>query len=255
MDHHAAGIYVTGATRLLRSIIGWARVSIVLLGGLAFSSPAFAHTIWLVPETGVPGDWHALFGGHAGKVDAYPPQKLKAVVAVSADGTPCKVTRRVASDGVHLRVAGKPSLILAYYDNGIHTRRSDGPSVEKPMHEVPTAISATRAIKYHKTIAAWTPLVIKPVGQPFEVVPLAAAQPVAGKPMKVRVLIGGKPAAGIKVSRNEEGDDAVTDGQGIASFVPAQGYNKLWSGKRTEVKGNRAYTQDSVEYSLGFFAK
>lgn len=227
------------------------------LAGLAFmlATPVAAHTVWMVPEAAKTGGWHVLFGGHAGQINAYPAAKLKTVSALSADGKALAVSRSVAVDGVHLGVAGKPSLILAHYDNGIHTKRSDGPSVEKSMDQVPTAISATRAIKYHKTIPNWTPIVAKPVGQPFEVVPMAATQPISGKPIRVKVLIAGKPAAGIKVSRNEEGDDATTDAQGIATFVPERGFNKLWSGKRTAIKGNKAFTEDSVEYSLGFFAK
>lgn len=229
------------------------RLALPLLA-LSVARPALSHTVWLLPDSGK-GSWHVLFGGHAGKQDAYPPAKLKTVTALAANGKPLKVTRAIRPDGVHLTIAGAPSLILAYYDNGIHTKRSDGPTVEKPMNLVPTGISATRAIKYHKTIAAWTPNVTRATGQPFEVVPLVATQPMAGKPMQVRVLIGGRPAAGISISRNEEGRDATTNAQGIASFVPQAGYNKLWSGKRSAVKGNPAFTEDSVEYSLGFFAK
>lgn len=224
----------------------------LIVATLTLAAPALAHTIWMVPE----GDgWHVLFGGHAGAIDAYPAAKLRTVTAFAVNGTPLKVMRKVASDGVHLRFSGKPGVILAHYDNGIHTKRSNGPSVERPMHWVPNAISATRAIKYHKTIAAWSPLAAKPIGQPFEIVPLSVAPPLADTPMRVRVLIGGKPAAGIKIARNEEGADATTNAQGVASFTPARGFNKLWSGKRTPIQGNRAYTEDSIEYSLGFFAR
>jgi nickel transport protein len=222
------------------------------IAALTLAAPALGHTVWLMPEA---GGWRVLFGGHAGAIDPYPAAKLKTVTALAASGARLAVTRRVAPDGVHLTVAGTPSLILAHYDNGIHTKRSNGPSVEKPMDQVPHALGATRAIKYHKTIAAWTAIVARPAGQPFEVVPLSATQPVAGTPMRVRVLIAGKPAPGIKIARNEEGSDAVTNAQGIASYTPVKGFNKLWSGKRTPIKGNRAYTEDSIEYSLGFVAR
>lgn len=226
----------------------------VLAAAALVGGPAAAHTVWLAPAAGQAGAWQVLFGGHAGRLEAYSPAKLKAVRALDAAGRPLKVSRRVTAAGVQLGVSGRPSLILADYDNGVHTRRSDGPSVEKPMNQVPTAISAIWAVKHHKTIAAWTPVVAKPAGQPFEVVPLSAAQPRAGQPMTVRVLIDGKPAAGVKIARNEEGQDAVTDAQGIAAFLPAKGFNKLWSGKRTPVKGEPGYTELSVEYSLGFDA-
>ena len=227
----------------------------LLLAGLVMATPALAHTVWLAPEPGKPQGWHVLFGGHAGAINPYAAEKLKTVTAVAANGRPLAVSRVTRNDGVHLTVSGPASLILAHYDNGIHTKRSNGPSVEKPMNLVPNALAATRAIKYHKTIAAWTPIVTRPAGQPFELVPLSAAQPQAGKPMLIKVLIGGQPAPGIKVSRNEEGEDAVTDASGVARFVPQRGFNKVWSGKRTQVSGNPAFTDDSIEYSLGFFAK
>lgn len=227
----------------------------LLFAGLVLPAAALAHTVWLTPAAGGPEGWQVRFGGHAGRVMAYPPEKLKTVEAFDANGRPLAVTRWVGADGVRLKTDGAPSVIVAHYDNGIHTRRSDGPSVEKPLNEVPTGIRATRTIKYHKTIAAWTPMVTRPVGQPFEVVPLSSAQPIAGEPFKVRVLVDGKPTAGINIARNEEGADAVTDGDGIAAFIPARGFNKLWSGQRTDVEGEPTHTQLSIEYSLGFDAK
>lgn len=227
----------------------------LLFAGLVLPAAALAHTVWLTPAGGGPDGWQVRFGGHAGRILAFAPEKLKTVEAFDAGGTKLSVTRRSGPDGVRLQTSGAPSVITAHFDNGIFTNRSDGPSVQKPLDQVPTGISATRAIKYHKTIAAWTPMVTRPVGQPFEVVPLSAAQPIAGEPMKLRVLIDGKPAAGIKIARNEEGADAVTDAQGIAGFTPVRGFNKLWSGRRTAVEGDPTHTQVSIEYSLGFDAK
>lgn len=227
----------------------------LLLASLVLTAPVSAHTVWLVPEKGQTGQWHVLFGGHAGQLNTYPASKLKEVRALAPNGKILPLRRTVADDGVHLKIDGTPSVILAHYDNGIHTVRSNGPSVEKPMNQVPNAIKATRAIKWHKTIANWAPNATTVYNQPFELIPLSASQPVAGQPMKLRVLINGKPAPGIEISRNEEGNGTYTDAQGIASFTPQKGFNKIWSGKRSPVKGNPAYTEESIEYSLGFFAR
>lgn len=226
----------------------------MLLPAMA-SVSAHAHTIWLTPANGGPDGWHVLFGGHAGAILRYPADNLKEVSAVDSAGKPVALTRSVLPDGVRLKAKGQPSVIIAHYDNGIHTKRSDGPSVAKPLNEMPTGISATKAIKYHKTIVNWTPAATRTLGQPLEVVPLSAVQPVAGKPMQVRVLKDGKPVAGISIARNEEGKDATTDAQGIASFVPAKGFNKLWAGWRAPVRGDPTHTLVSIEYSLGFDAK
>lgn len=234
---------------MLKRILRWP----IMIAG-AFAIPAAAHTVWLVPEkTG--SSWLVQFGGHAGQTNTYPANKLKTVTAVGANGKHLRATRKARADGVHLTFSGQPSLIMAHYDNGIHTTRSNGPSVEMPMDKVPDALKATRAIKYHKTVATWSAIVTRKFGQPFEVVPLSASQPIAGEPMKVRVLIAGKPAAGIAIARNEEGREAVTDRNGMASFTPTRGFNKLWAGKRSQIKGNKAFTEESIEYSLGFFAR
>jgi nickel transport protein len=231
-------------------------------GAFAFSvmglaSVGDAHTVWLEPSGAGAGEYRVVFGGHAGKVEPYKPEKLKGVEALNASGKKLEIERSSAADGVRLYVQGSPALIAMHFDNGIHTRTQQGPSVEKAMNEVPGATRATHAVKYHKTIVKWRPLVTKPLGQPFEVVPLDAVAPRAGEPLRVQVLRGGKPLAGVKLGRGEEGtaSDPVTDAEGIAAFVPQKGFNKLWAGKRLEISDNPQYTELSYEYLLGFDAE
>lgn len=218
------------------------------------ASSAAAHTAWLVPE-GAANSWLLRFGGHEGKLEPAVPAKLKWVRAYDTDGKPLKVTRRIKDDEVRAIVSKKPAVIALHYDNGIHTRTAKpGPSIEKPMNEVPDAVSATWAVKYGKTIVQWVPVVTRRTRQPFEIVPLSAAQPQAGKPMRVRVLQDGKPVAGVNIGRGEDTADAKTDENGAATFVPKAGFNKLWAGRRIE-RDNPRYTQLSYEYLLGFNAR
>lgn len=221
------------------------------------ASGAFAHTVWLEPVSQSAGDYQVFFGGHAGKLETYRPDKLKKIDAVDKNGKALTVSRNVTADSVRLHVDGAPAMIAMHFDNGIHSRPATGPSVEKPMNEVPGATRATYAVKYHKTVVDWSPLVTKVIGQPFEVVPLSAQQPAADLPFRVRVLQDGKPVAGVKLGRGEEGTstDPVTDADGIAAFVPKSGFNRLWAGKRIAVTGNPKYTELSYEYSFGFNAK
>ncbi len=220
-------------------------------------STAAAHTVWLQGIDNSTTEYQVLFGGHAGKLETYQPEKLKRIEAVDRQGKTLSVSRDVTADGLRLRVDGAPAVISMHFDNGIHTRQPTGRSVEKPMNEVPGATRATYAVKYHKTVEDWAPLVTKVIGQPFEVVPLAASQPVAGEPFRVRVLQDGKPAAGVKLGHGEEGtvNDPVTDKDGVAAFVPKPGFNRLWAGKRIAVSDNPQYTELSYEYSFGFDAR
>ena len=223
----------------------------VLLAGTAAS----AHTAWLVKDAR-PNTWLLMFGGHQGKPEPAIPAKLKEVKALDARGRALKVGRAVSGSEVRVIVAGQPAMIALHYDNGIHTKtKAPGPSIEKPMNQVPGAASATFAEKYGKTIVLWVPLVTRPVGQPLEVIPVAAIQPRAGQPMRVQVRLNGRPAAGIKIGRGEDTADATTDANGIASFTPTAGFNKLWAGKRIPTTGNPRYTELSYEVLLGFEAR
>ncbi len=229
--------------------------SMLVLGLLALSSSALAHTAWLEAVSGKPGIYRVFFGGHAGKLETMDPVKAKTIDAIDAKGRKLKVSRTIDSDGMLVKVVGKPALITMHYENGIHTKTATGPSIRKPMNEVPGAVSATNAVKYHKTVVRWVPMVTRPVGQPFEVVPMDATQPRAGKPMRILVRMDGKPAAGIHVGRGEDNAEAVTDANGVATFTPQAGFNKVWAGKRIETTTEPRYTQLSYEYLLVFNAR
>ena len=73
---------------------------------------AFAHTAWLEPEG---GGWRVLYGGHEGKVEAYPVEKLKSVVAYAADGTPVALQRQDDADGARVRAAGEAAVLLVTF--------------------------------------------------------------------------------------------------------------------------------------------
>ena len=226
-----------------------------IVAGLFLAAAAQAHTVWLEPAE--PGAWWVKFNGHNGVVESADPAKLRTVEAIDARGAKLGVTRASTAGGLKVTVNGTPALIAVHFDNGTHSRRAEGPSVEKPMNEVPGAVKATRALKYHKTIVSWQGSVAMPIGQPFEVVPLGPAAPRAGQPMKVRVLLEGKPVAGVRLGEGEDGKEGApsTGADGVAEFVPRAGLNRLWAGKRIAVTDHPGYTELSYEYLLGFTAQ
>jgi nickel transport protein len=110
---------------------------LLVAAALTFASHAWAHTVWLEPVAGKSGMYRVIFGGHLGKEEKYRPEKLKSVEAVNAQGMKLEVKREVMADGIRLHISSDVALVVAHFDNGIHTRPPQGPSVEKPMSEVP----------------------------------------------------------------------------------------------------------------------
>jgi nickel transport protein len=231
---------------------------LVITVAVVFSGVVSAHTVWLESVDGQLNEFRVLFGGHAGKLETYDPEKLKTIDAKAADGKALSVEKKIDKDGVVLHVDGKPVLIAMHFDNGIFSYVGDSKrSIPKPMNEVPGATRGTWAVKYQKTIVSWSPEILKPLNQPFEVVLLDVSAPRANTLMRVQVLKDGQPVAGVRLGRGEEGtgSDPVTDNQGIAAFIPAKGFNKLWAGKRYAISDDSRFTQLSYEYLLTFTAE
>jgi len=222
---------------------------------LAFSSGVFAHTAWLEPEEGQEGVYRLYFGGHAGELEAYDAKKLISVEAFDSNGATIANERVETDSGVLIKTEQEPALFAVHFDNGIHARDARGRSFNVPMSELEGSTRATYTPKYHKFIIDWNAESIKPQGQEFEVIPLDTEQPRAGQPMRVKVVINGEPAEGINLGHGEEGTEGTTDAEGIATFTPRPGLNRMWAGKRFPIEGNKDYTELSYEYLLGFYAQ
>ncbi len=85
--------------------------------------------------------------------------------------------------------------------NGIWSKTPDGEWLKKGRDEVPNATTAEKNFKYAVRIVGplSTPIPSLP-GQILQIVPVDATLPVLmGKPLRLRVLFQGKPAAGARV--------------------------------------------------------
>ncbi|MEZ5609730.1 MAG: DUF4198 domain-containing protein [Rhodocyclaceae bacterium] len=216
---------------------------------------AAAHTVWLAGDPEHAG-WHVLrFGGHAGKLEPLDPAKLGEVAGYDRQGQIVPLERQGEGVLVRLRLPESVSLVSVSYDNGFWSTGADGRSVNRPMNEVPGATRGVWARKYHKYIAHWDASVTRTIGQAFELVPLEAKQPVAGQTMRLRVLIDGQPAEGIRFGNSEAGELAASDAEGVATVPVRPGANTLWAGRRTPMTDDVRATELSIEYILGFDAR
>lgn len=217
----------------------------------ALHAPAsHAHNVWL--QSDADGGYAVQFGGHAGKLEAFDPAKLKSVQAFDRRGRSIDVAITPQANGVRVVPARQAAVLAAHFDNGFFSRVGEGPMVERPMNDNPGATSGVHAVKFHKTIIQWGAVARKPLGQRLEIVPLSHETPHAGQPMRVQVLFEGKPTEGIRLSLGEQGTPVATAADGTATVTPAAGGNQLLAIRRMPVAGDPRTTSLSYEYLLAF---
>ena len=218
---------------------------------LLCANPAFAHNVWLEPDA--QGGYVMQFGGHEGKTEAFDPAKLQRVHAYDLRGREVPADVQNLKGGIRVRPDAKAALVAVELDNGyFSSSKPEGAMLPLPMDKNPGAVRGVHARKFHKTVVQWGAVMQKPLGQMFEVVPLAGQAPHAGQPLKVQVLLNGKPLTGARLSWGENGAPTLSDAQGLASLTPAAGTNILQAIWREAVQGDVKTTQNSYEYLLRF---
>lgn len=218
-----------------------------LLGG----NPAWAHNVWLEPDA--QGAYVMQFGGHEGKTEAFDPAKLQAVQAYDLRGRQVHSEVQRMADGVRVKPDTKAALIAVELDNGYFSGIGKGGAMQPlPMDQNPGAVRGVHARKFHKTVVQWGAVMQKPLGQLFELVPQQGFAPHAGEPLKLLVLLNGKPRPGVRLSWGESGSPVISDAQGFAVVQSKQGDNSLQAIWREPVVGDARTTENSYEYLLRF---
>ena len=218
---------------------------------LLCANPVYAHNVWLEPDA--QGGYVMQFGGHEGKTETFDPAKLQRVHAYDLRGRELSCDVQSLRSGIRVKPDARAALIAVELDNGYFSSvKPEGDMLPLPMDKNPGAVRGVHARKFHKTVVRWGAVMQKPLGQMFEVVPLTGQAPHAGRPLKVQVLLNGKPLAGARLSWNENGAPTLSDAQGMASVTPSAGTNILQAIWREAVQGDVKTTQNSYEYLLRF---
>lgn len=222
--------------------------------GLAvLAGAAQAHNVWLEPDAR--GGYLIQFGGHAGQLEAFAPEKLQSVRAFDRRGR--GVQARVApAQGQGLRVVPAPeaALIAVELDNGFFSASAGATMRNVPMDENPGATRGVHARKFHKTVIVWNALTQRVLGQDFEVTPRQGRAPHAGDWLELQVQLQGQPLAGASVRLGEHGPVAMTDAKGHARIQTARGSNHVQVIFRQPVQGDRRITERSYEALFSFAA-
>lgn len=222
-----------------------------ILAALIAAAPlAHAHNVWLEPDAH--GAYVVQFGGHEGKLESFPADKLKSVQAYDLRGRKIDVSVQAVPGGAKVTPERQAALLAAHFDNGYFSKAGDGPMVNKPMNDHPGATSGVHAVKFHKTFIQWGVISKKEFGQTFEIVAATHLTPNEGEPVQFRVLLDGKPRAGVRVSLGEKGEPVMSDADGLVTVKPKAGMNQLLAVLRMPVSGDPKTTSLSYEYLLAF---
>lgn len=186
-----------------------------------------------------------------GKPLPYPAAKLTRAWGYSADGKTLNLTQTPADGFVQVSAPAEATLLALEFDNGFYSRSTQG-TVNKPMNEVPGAVSAVWAKKTGKYLVQWNALAAKPVGLQLEIVPTSATPPKPGETITLQVLWEGKPIEGIKVSKSEHAAGEKTDANGRAIYKVDAGRNFVWAERRTKVSGDPRHDSLAVASNLIF---
>ncbi|WP_271410837.1 DUF4198 domain-containing protein [Pseudomonas sp. Q1-7] len=181
---------------------------------------AQAHGLWTEQRR---GNIEVIYG-HGAEDDAFKAEKVSGAWAFDGQGRMVPVTVERLSDHARLKPLNVPATLAVALDNGPWSQTADQRWINRGQRQVPGAIASIHTWKYslaYYQAGAQQPdlkrirLAIVP-----EVDPLAVGP---GKPLPVRVLLDGKPAAGIELIGDYRSEpDAVsakTDAQGRATVV------------------------------------
>ncbi|MCQ9617581.1 DUF4198 domain-containing protein [Paenalcaligenes niemegkensis] len=222
---------------------------LAIFASLGLISTAQAHDAWLAPA----GDAYEVVYGHAGQVEAYEVDKVKAVSAWNSEGDELAIKRAHVNDTVTITVEGDPAMMTLVFDNGYWSKAKGGKTVNLPKSQNPGAETSSHPIKFHKNILRWSEFASTATGVQAEIIPLSATQPKAGDMFAVQVLFEGKPAAGWKIALNDaEDSQLLTDADGKAVLSLTGGETFVSAAHRFEVSDDPETDVYAVNVNLVF---
>jgi uncharacterized GH25 family protein len=231
------------------------RISLpLLLTGLVVCGQASAHGLWTEQRRGN----HEVVYGHGAEDDAFKAQKISGAWAYNAAGKMIPVSVQRLDDHARLQPLSAPAVLAVALDNGAWSQTPDKQWVNQGRSQVPNSTHSLHTYKYSLAILApgaklpdldKLRLAIVPQGDPLAVGP--------GKPLRVQVLVDGKPAKDVKLIGDYRGMphqvSATTDAKGYAEVVVRnEGLNIIAAELYQPVKGDAEIEELGLFSSLTF---
>ncbi|PMX03523.1 DUF4198 domain-containing protein [Pseudomonas sp. FW215-R2] len=230
--------------------------SLLLIAAL-FATHASAHGLWTEQRR---GNIEVIYG-HGAEDNAFKPQKVSGAWAFDAGGKMIPVSVQRLADHARLQPLKPPAVLAVALNNGMWSQTADKKWINEGRSKVPGAIESTETLKYSLAIyqsGAKLPkldqikLLILPEVDPLTVGP--------GKSLPVRVLLDGKPAAGVKLIGDYRSApntlSSETDKDGRAQvLVRNEGLNVIAAQVEVPVKGCAEVSSRGLFSSLTFLGE
>ncbi|VVO17135.1 DUF4198 domain-containing protein [Pseudomonas fluorescens] len=213
-----------------------------------------AHGLWTEQRR---GNIEVIYGDGA-EDDAFKAEKISGAWAYDATGKQIPVTIQRLNDHARLQPIKPPAILAVALDNGAWSQTPDKKWVNSGRSQVPNSVHSLHTYKYSLAIyqeGARLPalekmkLVIVPQIDPLNVGP--------GKPLPVRVLLDGKPAAGVKLIGDYRSAphevSAETNAEGRAEIVVRnEGLNIIAAEVNVPVENDNDISERGLFTSLTF---
>ncbi|USU01483.1 DUF4198 domain-containing protein [Pseudomonas siliginis] len=169
--------------------------SLLLIAAL-FTGQVSAHGLWTEERR---GNIEVVYG-HGAEDNAFKAQKVSGAWAYDASGKMIPVSVERLADHARLKPLKPPALMAVALNNGMWSQTADKKWINEGRSKVPGATEATQTFKY--SLAIYQPGARLPKLDQIKLLILPEVDPLTvgpGKSLPVRVLLDGKPAAGVKL--------------------------------------------------------
>ncbi|UVL15051.1 DUF4198 domain-containing protein [Pseudomonas atacamensis] len=169
--------------------------SLLLIAAL-FTGQVSAHGLWTEERR---GNIEVIYG-HGAEDNAFKPQKISGAWAYDASGKMIPVSVERLADHARLKPLKPPAVLAVALNNGMWSQTADKKWINEGRSKVPGATEATQTFKY--SLAIYQPGAKLPKLDQIKLLILPEVDPLTvgpGKSLPVRVLLDGKPAAGVKL--------------------------------------------------------
>ncbi|MBV7497088.1 DUF4198 domain-containing protein [Pseudomonas sp. PDM24] len=216
-----------------------------------------AHGLWTEERR---GNIEVIYG-HGAEDNAFKAQKISGAWAYDVAGKMIPVNVQRLADHARLQPLKPPAVMAVALNNGMWSQTADKKWINEGRSKVPGAIESTQTFKY--SLAIYQPGAKLPKLDQMKLLILPEVDPLTvgpGKSLPVRVLLDGKPAAGVKLVGDYRSApntlSTETDAEGRAQvLVRNEGLNVIAAQMEIALKDNPDVATRGLFTSLTFLGE